>query len=151
MIAGAAFAQDKLAAPAAWLIGGVAAGALAIYVLRTHDVPYDLWVHPLSVGAASAAAVFGSAALEKRFGIAAPMWAVVLGDASYAIYLWHVPVLGALVRVIAPVTPPGVIPRALAIAVMFAIMIAVGIAVYKYVERPLTRTLNNSIKTEWKA
>ncbi len=145
MIAGAAFAQNKLAAPAAWLAGGVAAGALAIYALRTYEVPYDAWVHPISVGASAAAVVFGSAALEKRCGIAAPFWAVVLGDASYAIYLWHVPVLGALVRVVAPVTPPGVVPRVLAIAVMFAITIAVGIAVYKYVERPLTRALNRRI------
>ena len=49
------------------------------------------WWRPLAVGVPMALLVYAALGLEKH-GLLAPRWLRAQGDASYALYLWHVPV-----------------------------------------------------------
>lgn len=100
LLAGAALALHQRgggAMPKRWADGLAAAGAAAVLLAAfgmSHDSPHPGWVTWLPVGGAVALiAGLGAApgsALARLFG-SAPM--KLLGARSYAIYLWHWPVL----------------------------------------------------------
>ena len=104
---------------------------------------------PMTWGVGAMLLVLGVVALEDRVGARLPRWLLVLGDASYSIYLvqsFVFPVLhGALL---------GVAPRLVSLrpAVAGAVMLTggvvatslAGVLLYRVVERPLDRWLRRS-------
>lgn len=68
----------------AWIIAGS-------YVL-----PADVWPRVLSVGLASFVIVLSLVLLEKNRRFYSPTWLLKLGDASFVLYLIHIPVLMVL-------------------------------------------------------
>lgn len=75
---------------------------------------------------------------EGRLRIAAPL--VLLGNASYAIYLVHVPLMSVLVRV-----GRGIDPLLLA-AIAILVSAAVGIAYHKWLELPLLNAVRRLLR-----
>ena len=78
------------------------------------------------------------ARLEKR-GLLAPRWLRAQGDASYALYLWHVPVIGAIGLALNRVHVHGTPARIAIVFGGYALAIAASFAAYHWIERPLLR------------
>jgi peptidoglycan/LPS O-acetylase OafA/YrhL len=86
--------------------------------------------------------LYGAVALELSGTFASPLWLVVLGDASYAVYLWHFAILNALRQVFLRLHPAG---RASEIVIVLSSLLIVqvfGLVVYRFFERPVTVRLN---------
>lgn len=110
------------------LIGLGLAGFVTIGIFR---LPFDEW----TCGPLACVLVYGTVALEKHGGIARLPLPVMLGDASYSIYLWHtfaisVAAKAAMLLGLAP---------AIAFVLSTCAGIALGIAGYHLVEQPLLR------------
>lgn len=129
---------------------------LAIFALAaTRDVALQLGPIPAGAGSERAAR-----ALTPWFGLAATIWVVLLadpairlrgrahdammllGNASYAIYLWHEIPQRVLGRLIGAVGLAGPEMRGIAIALIVCSGIALGVLVYHFVERPVLRWIN---------
>jgi exopolysaccharide production protein ExoZ len=88
--------------------------------------------------------VFGAALLEPALRGRIPRHFLVLGDASYSLYLFH--------ALVAPIVPTilqklGFHNYAISVALTIMISVSVGVAIYFILERPLTRKLR-SIKPD---
>ncbi|MEL6789816.1 MAG: acyltransferase [Pseudomonadota bacterium] len=81
--------------------------------------------------------VYGAVALEWRSGWTAPRWASALGDASYALYLVHIPVFLVVGKVMARFTGPGPLDNVALIAAFCVATAAVTALTHLYVEKPL--------------
>jgi len=99
-------------------------------------------------------------ALTPWFGIAATIWVVLLadpairfrgrlhavmmllGNASYAIYLWHEIPQRVLGRLVGSVGLAGPETRVIAMALIIGSGVVLGVLVYQFVERPLLRWIN---------
>jgi exopolysaccharide production protein ExoZ len=103
-------------------------GFAAIGILR---LPFDEW----TCGPLACALVYGTAALERRGGIARLSVPALLGSASYSIYLWHT----FAVSLAARVGPMLGLPEGVTFALSVGAGIVVGIAGYCLLERPLLR------------
>jgi peptidoglycan/LPS O-acetylase OafA/YrhL len=93
----------------------------------------------------SALMVYAAVALETAGLVRAPAWLVTLGNASYALYLWHVTILFALGYALQRLHPHGWIAHISLLAIMIAITIGVSVAIYTYVEKPMTDALHRRI------
>ena len=98
----------------------------------------DSLLRPLAWGLPAFALVLGALAVEADGGV--PAWPVVgrLGDASYAIYLCHTPVIALWNRLIGPTNP------ALFFVMAMALSVAAGLACHAAIERPLLRRLGRA-------
>ena len=83
--------------------------------------------------------VYAALGLEQHRGLLAPRWLRAQGDASYALYLWHVPVIGAIGLALHRIHLHGTPARAAIVLGGYALAIAVSFLAYRYVERPLLR------------
>ena len=96
----------------------------------------------LQFGMPAALIVYGAVGWEGLVGSIAPSWGVALGDASYAIYLWHVPI-GIVVGSLANrLHVHGIVADSIVHVVCLAVIIGVSLAAYNYFERPVTTYLN---------
>lgn len=88
-------------------------------------------------GLPAAGVVLGALALEARWGRRSPRWLLLLGDASYSIYLVHTLVLPAIGLGVARIARPwpDEIPMALMVSVILSAL--AGVAVYRWIERPM--------------
>lgn len=85
--------------------------------------------------------IFGAAGVDLTRRFKVPRFLLLLGDASYSLYLTHVMVLNvALFAVEALLAPTGGLAFGLSLVVL-ALTVLVGIAVYHWVERPLIEGL----------
>src|ERR1700676_3598996 len=82
--------------------------------------------------------VYGALGVESR-GVLAPRWLRAQGDASYALYLWHVPVIGALGLALNHVHVHGTPARIAIVFGGYALAIAFSFVAYRWIERPLLR------------
>jgi peptidoglycan/LPS O-acetylase OafA/YrhL len=98
------------------------------------------WWRPWAVGLPMALLVYAALGLEDR-GRLAPRWLRAQGDASYALYLWHVLVLGALGLALHRVHLHGTPARIAIVFGGYALAIAVSFAAYRWIERPLLRLM----------
>ncbi|HEV3085883.1 MAG TPA: acyltransferase [Candidatus Elarobacter sp.] len=96
------------------------------------------WWRPWAVGLPMALLVYASLALEES-GRLAPRWLRAQGDASYALYLWHVPVLGALGLALNRAHVHGTPARIAIVFGGYALAIAASFVAYRWIERPLLR------------
>jgi exopolysaccharide production protein ExoZ len=88
---------------------------------------------PLLWGLPALCLVMGAVALEPVFRAPKPL--IVLGDASYAIYLTHLMVIAAVAHLMGPDALPGLLP--VFVPAALAASIAVGLAFHVWIERPL--------------
>ncbi|MEL6364170.1 MAG: acyltransferase [Pseudomonadota bacterium] len=98
------------------------------------------WERVLLFGPGATLMVLGAAVAESSGrGLPNPAWTVRLGDASYAIYLAHVPAIVAVGRLWAPVDGPGLSDNVAAVLAMTAAGVGAGYAAHVLVERRLLR------------
>ena len=96
-------------------------------------------------GIPAALLVYGAVGVEVSHRIASPGWAVSIGNASYALYLWHLPVMIAIAQVVTHFHVHALAFHLFALAIMLVSVVAFSLAVYRYVERPMTRYLNGFV------
>lgn len=99
----------------------------------------------IQFGIPAALIVYGAIGWEGRGGIIAPSWTVALGDASFAIYLWHVPIGIVIGAVAARLHVRGLFADYLIQVGCLIITLGVSLAAYRYFERPMTAFLNKQI------
>jgi peptidoglycan/LPS O-acetylase OafA/YrhL len=148
IVAGALVATRRQRMPVAAILIGIVLAAWLFSVPETNpQVPSPLlWFRVALAGAAFSTLLYGLVVTEIRGTFRAGKACDVLGDASYAIYLWHLPVLTALGLGILRFPPVLRSLHELWIAVGFAAVFATGIIVFRIIERPLTRYLNRRLK-----
>lgn len=144
MAARLALGRWRVVAPVAVMWGGIVATALLGLVLD-----YTNWVDgsisSLLFGVASCAFVLGGVEAERQGRVAAPSSLKLLGDASYALYLIHYPLLSILARLfMAP--PLRVTPAPVAYLVMAGFCIIAAILFHKLVEKPLMRLVTQRVR-----
>jgi exopolysaccharide production protein ExoZ len=138
MVVGTAVLRGALVAPRALF-----ATAIVLVVAVCVATAYSgseffaiAWWRPWAVGAPMALLVYASLGLEKH-GLLAPRPLRAQGDASYALYLWHVLVIGALGLALNRMHVHGATARVAIVFGGYALSIAVSFFAYRYVERPL--------------
>ncbi len=140
MLIGAAALRGAFVAPRAlFALALVAiAGVCVATAYSGREYLEIAWWRPWAVGVPMALLVYASLGLE-RHGMLAPAWLRAQGDASYALYLWHVPVIGALGFAIGKLHAHGDGARTAILVGGYALSIAVSFGAYRWLERPLLR------------
>lgn len=139
-----AFERGWVRWPAALLIGGLALFAVT-WSLPLLKLPLNGIIGNWAFGLGAAMAILGAAALERSRGFPVPRWLVFLGEASYAIYLIHAPVLYLVMEVAMrlPARPSdGVL-----FWIVAALGLAAGVVFHVVVERPILRMLTRPATT----
>lgn len=121
------------------------AGTIAFFIMwSVLAFNYELSSDPtcrLLAGTGAAVAIAGLVGLESETALRVPRPLIFLGEASYAIYLIHLPVISALGRIVVRFrdqAPAPVLVLAVAVAAL-----AIGAAYHIWVERPLMRFVNS--------
>ena len=81
--------------------------------------------------------VYGAVAMEQRNQIIFPQWLKKAGDISYSIYLSHILVLSACLKVWKPFSAEGYFDNAILIVMMIVAAWITGFMVYRYLEHPI--------------
>ncbi len=92
--------------------------------------------------------LYGAAAFEASRGPRAPKWLVAAGDASYSLYLVHLPVFLVVGKAMSLVVPDGAFDNALLIAAFLAAGLVAAVAVHLFIEKPalaFTRRLGDKL------
>ncbi|MGB3407802.1 MAG: acyltransferase [Jannaschia sp.] len=97
---------------------------------------------PLGYGVGAAFAVVGLA----RGGLPAPKWLVFLGDASYAIYLVHLPAMNVFAVFLKRAGLQDILPPLAMLALVTGLATLAGAILHVFVEKPLIRTLNRRFR-----
>jgi exopolysaccharide production protein ExoZ len=110
-------------------------GLVLFGAIRLAGLHNGVWefVRPLTWGLPAVMIVAGMVAVEEGALIRWPRLMVRLGDASYAIYLCHMPAVALVAHTL------GVHPASLFVPVAAAVSIAAGFVFHKTVETPLIR------------
>lgn len=121
------------------VIGIIFAAGVAVYSSRFDGfASLDLaWYRVLAAGSAMLLIVYGAVTLEEHGHLVPPRAAVALGDASYAMYLWHGMLLGAYGAAVSRLHPHGHVADALYIAGAYVVVVGGALGVYRCVELPL--------------
>lgn len=93
-------------------------------------------VYILGFGVASAIAMIGAVTAEKAGLLPVPKLLVLLGDASYAIYLIHFLVLTLGMKILFATRLSYVLPETVSFSLLFAVAVVVGVAFHLLIERP---------------
>lgn len=140
MLIGAAVLRGAFVAPRTlFALAAVLVVAVCVATAYSGREYLDVaWWRPFAVAGPMALLVYASLGLE-RHGMLAPRWLRAQGDASYALYLWHVPVVGAIGLALHRIHLHGAPARLSIVVGGYALAIAVSFLAYAYVERPLLR------------
>ena len=109
--------------------------AIAIFAGATMGLPNNL--SPLILASGFALIVAGATKLELAGRIRVPRFLEYIGNASYTIYLAHIPILGVLMKIALASGFHGAVGAHTTYVVVLAATIAAGCAAYALVERPL--------------
>jgi len=96
---------------------------------------------PVSYGLSSMLLVWGATVWERRNRIVMPSFLLLLGDASYSIYLTHYALLNLFAKGLRRLNIPALIGYTLAVGIIIALTLSFGVLFYLYVERPLLARL----------
>ncbi|WP_395945254.1 acyltransferase family protein [Brevundimonas sp.] len=113
---------------------GVLTVILATYDRNDTNPMIQVWIIATCVAIVGLLA-FGTRPLEARM----PSWATVAGDASYAIYLFHLFAVAAVTVAVRKLLPPEFLVPGMAAAAVAGV--AGGLFIYWLIDRPLDRTL----------
>ncbi|TWG93300.1 peptidoglycan/LPS O-acetylase OafA/YrhL [Mesorhizobium sp. J18] len=94
---------------------------------------WDEGIRTVAYGLGATAMVAGLAA----GAVPVPKWIVLLGDASYSLYLVHLPAMSLVVKLAMPFGAPWSIPPMLTLLVLTAAAVAAGLLVHLLIERPI--------------
>lgn len=122
-----------LAGAIAFLLFGIAETIMHREFGKTYSV--------LVYGLSSMLIVWGAAAWERRRTLAIPSALVLLGDASYSIYLTHYALLDISVKRLLAWEVPALLGLPMSAAFIIGFSIAVGLLFYSFIERPLLAAL----------
>lgn len=131
-----------------WLFPAAAAVALPILLFGSLSGPRILlWGVPAYL------IVQGVVLLEDRWGTLWPKWLLLIGDASYSLYLSHLLVFAVLIKILPRLhlMNHGIVriqDEAITILICLVISVAVAIPLYWWVEKPATRILRRVILKE---
>jgi len=123
---------------------GAAVAIVAVFIYTAHlNVDYlDVtWWRPFAVGIPMALLLYSAIAFEQREHVVAPIALQRLGDASYSLYLWHVPILSVLGVVLHFTHRQGAWVHLSLIVVGYVACIAGALVLYRFIERPILRSL----------
>jgi peptidoglycan/LPS O-acetylase OafA/YrhL len=119
----------------AFLIVGLSGVVIYFYSGELHRVWFGFSVALLLTGA-----VF----LERLGGLRTPAWLLALGNASYAVYLVHDPIISALVRMIARFEAFESYAWAASMVICSLTAISFGFFYYAVYERPMSKILTGT-------
>lgn len=129
--------------PGLWAAAGaalfIATGMENIYFPFLPDM-----TRTLVYGAAAALAIAGAAASERQRGWAVPAWLLLLGAASYSIYLVHFPLLSLIAKLFGLGGLRAAVPAPLAFVIVVALATAGGIVFHLLIERPIMRRFGST-------
>jgi len=134
-----ALIHDRIApTPACWLL---AFGILVLFGMGTAETIGGVVVFagllPLIYGLGSAFVMIGL----TRGAVPIPQWLKFLGDASYSIYLVHLPTMNILAAVLKPTGLHTILPPLAMLTLVTVWVTAVGCVVHSGIERPLMALL----------
>lgn len=115
----------------------VVASAALLGFAPTHEQFEEAWSRVLVLGPASAFLVF--AFTDPNRAAVWPKSLVALGDASYALYLLHVPLFSLSRHLWNNFSVPGILDNAVALVLMLALSIALSFPFFRRVEQPALR------------
>jgi exopolysaccharide production protein ExoZ len=128
----------------AWGAGLIVAAVLLWVLIQEGGMFTELW-RPLVWGVPAALTVAGALSIElagRR--LRAPPWltrpALLLGDASYCIYLFHLPATAVIAHTL------GYADARLFLPVSVVVSIAAGLAAHFWIERPLLARLRRPLR-----
>lgn len=117
-----------------WLVG------YGIFVAETHELELrNVWIRILIFGIPATLAVFSLVNIEREMGQKLPNWLILIGNASFSIYLSHFLVISALGRIWGSGSIKNPWMNFTALLTIFLSAIAIGILSYQRLERPLLR------------
>lgn len=119
----------------AFSISGALIACSVAWIIAANQAPLLAW----AVGFAGV--LVAATTAEKRFAIHAPQPLRLIGDASYTLYLLHLPLQGLLLKIAQRVHLPDAIgPHATFIAVL-ALTTALSCVAYLVIEKPMLRRI----------
>ena len=125
------------AAAALPLLGLGILGFLAIGMSEQYGMNWSLPVRTIGYGLAAAAAI----AALARGAFTVPRWAVFYGNASFALYLVHLPAMNALAFPLRYLGLPQWLPAPIMFCVLVGFAVAAGAVFHLTIERPLMARL----------
>ena len=136
---GYAVVRGRLVRPRLVLVVGVVAAAVLLASLAASgwEAFPSTWVRVAGPGLVAALLVYGAVGVEVRRAATAPAFLQRLGDASYSLYLVHVPALTLLAAVLAGRVPSGGVAHAVVLLLVAAYVLAAAFLCHRLVERPL--------------
>ncbi len=114
----------------AWIFLGCAVFVLMLFWSFSEQ-------HRILFGLPFSALVLGAVLRERQGGLAMPRWLVLLGDASYSIYLIHNPLVSLTSRLVARL--PGLATWGVGMLVGVVSSLVAGVLYHWLVEKPLIR------------
>lgn len=124
-------------APSGFIVAGTALGTAMLVMLQPENSSFVR----MAFAAGLALLVVGFALLERKSGLAWPAWLLLIGNASYSIYLVHNPLLSLTQRVAGRLGLGW--DTALAAGVGFSVLM--GLAYFHVIERPALAYFRNRI------
>ena len=142
MIIGQIYLAEILRVPRSLCMAALLGGLIVILAPRGASA-YGPWANLVFTMLPAAAIVLGMVALEQNFGMWKMPLPLLLGDASYSIYLSHILILGlARVLWVRAGLGHGSVVNAMAFAVFSMALVLLGsVVVYRLFERPVTSAL----------
>lgn len=120
--------------------GGVVWGTVAVLLVSSRTDPnswaMNEWLRVVVFGLPAGLVVYGLAAAELRTGFTPPRWLRWVGDASYSVYLWHVPA-GWAVFHLTTQWPHTMLPHVGWLLLMTVVGVGGGLLFHRLVERPI--------------
>jgi peptidoglycan/LPS O-acetylase OafA/YrhL len=124
----------------------VGLGVAALVGILTAPVPAGVLVQRAEWAGMAFAIVLAAVMLEARLGRWVPRWVLLVGDASYSLYLWHFLLLNPCMKVMARVLhlQQGVLrlrDELCCMAFILAVSLTFAVLMYLVVERPMNERL----------
>jgi peptidoglycan/LPS O-acetylase OafA/YrhL len=105
------------------------------------------WYRLAYVGLPMALLVYGAVGMEQRLGQVAPRVLQRIGDSSYSLYLWHVPILTVLGFALHYTHAQGFPAHLGLLLIGYAAVVLLSLVLYRRIERPLLRICQKPIKS----